>query len=104
MGLKVRGTLGPRSNPNLLGPCVIEDEDGRGLATMAGWRTESQHKLACMFAAAPELYEALESIVNAVDNLDMCEGGQGGLAELENKCLIAEKALAKARGETVKVK
>jgi hypothetical protein len=54
---------------------------------------------AYLFAAAPELYEALALFV--AEYVELVESGDAGFwdAEKESKVIIARAALAKARGE-----
>jgi len=59
-----RGSLGPHSNPHLLGPHVVENTTGIQIAILNGWRSEVSEANARLIAAAPALLEALEGFVN----------------------------------------
>jgi hypothetical protein len=59
-----RGSLGPQSNPHLLGPHVVENATGIQIAILNGWRSEVSEANARLIAAAPALLEALEWIAN----------------------------------------
>jgi hypothetical protein len=61
---RYRGSLGPQSNPHLLGPHVIESATGIQIAILNGWRSEVSEANARLIAAAPALLEALEGFVN----------------------------------------
>jgi hypothetical protein len=54
-----RGSLGPHSNPHLLGPHVVENATGIQIAILNGWRSEVSEANARLLAAAPDLLEAL---------------------------------------------
>ena len=58
---RYRGSLGPQSNPHLLGPHVIESATGIQIAILNGWRSELSEANASLIAAAPALLEALET-------------------------------------------
>lgn len=59
-----RGTLGPRRAEHLLGPCVIEDSNGKQIAVLSGWRDKKQESDGRLMAAAPDLLDALEELVD----------------------------------------
>jgi hypothetical protein len=59
-----RGSLGPHSNPHLLGPHVVENATGIQIAILNGWRSEVSEVNARLIAAAPALLEALIVMVD----------------------------------------
>ena len=62
-----RGSLGPHSNPHLLGPHVVENATGIQIAILNGWRSEVSEANARLIAAAPALLEALENSIAHFD-------------------------------------
>lgn len=72
--------------PDIKGPVVIDSADGSIIATMNGFGSDAQYLLACKFAAAPELYEALLLVENVKE------------LPIRDRDII-KAALAKARGE-----
>jgi len=60
-----RGSLGPHSNPHLLGPHVVENATGIQIAILNGWRSEVSEANARLIAAAPDLLEALKDLREA---------------------------------------
>jgi hypothetical protein len=60
---RYRGSLGPQSNPHLLGPHVIESATGIQIAILNGWRSELSEVNARLIAAAPALLEALDAML-----------------------------------------
>jgi hypothetical protein len=71
MTYKVRKTLGPPSRPDLQGPCVIEDEHGKVIATMEGFGSEEQYQLACKIvgdgALLEEMARALDACIKSIE-------------------------------------
>ncbi|HET8789959.1 MAG TPA: hypothetical protein VFM75_02025 [Modicisalibacter sp.] len=68
----------------------ITEDNGAGVADVHGPQSPEREHLANQMATAPELYEALENILGVVY-------GNGGTKP--NAQEVAEKALARARGE-----
>jgi hypothetical protein len=64
-----RGSLGPHSNPHLLGPHVVENATGIQIAILNGWRSEVSEANARLIAAAPDLLEALKLCEKNIDSL-----------------------------------
>lgn len=93
---RYRGSLGPQSNPHLLGPHVIESATGIQIAILNGWRSELSEANASLIAAAPALLEALE---------DVCTQflGRGVTVDPEHPDHVAlkkaEAAIKAAKGE-----
>jgi hypothetical protein len=67
------------------GPVDVFDKNGHDIVTVYG---EGNETIGRLFAAAPDLYAALEEIINTE-----WIGGKGGFVK-------ARAALAKARGES----
>jgi hypothetical protein len=85
-----RGSLGPQSNPHLLGPHVVENATGIQIAILNGWRSEVSEANARLMAAAPDLLTAL---IDAADALLIHCPDAWALVQ-------AQKAIAKATGAT----
>jgi len=87
-----RGSLGPHSNPHLLGPHVVENATGIQIAILNGWRSEVSEANARLIAAAPALLEALRDMVNTLtDGPDE--------SDIARVFSVARAAIAAVKGE-----
>ena len=95
-----RGSLGPQSNPHLLGPHVVENATGIQIAILNGWRSEVSEANARLIAAAPELLEALiVARQAAIAWLDNSWGFDPETDEHPDWLIQSDAAIAKATKE-----
>lgn len=90
-----RGSLGPQSNPHLLGPHVVENATGIQIAILNGWRSEVSEANASLIAAAPENYASNKELAAIVREL--C--GAYGYPLPEASLARSDAAIAKAEGQ-----
>lgn len=95
-----RGTLGPHNAEHLKGPCVVEiAATGAQLAILSGWRTDQQKANAALMAAAPEMANALRSLLRHAERVNEVLAHECGVRFVDTGPLdMARDALRLADG------
>lgn len=96
-----RGTLGPHNAEHLKGPCVVEiAATGTQLAILRGWRTDQQKADAALMAAAPDMANALRSLLRHAERVNEVLGQECGVRFVDTGPLdMARDALKRAVGD-----